>query len=166
MSEPTADLDTRFSDPGAAPTSWDDTRRALEAAELFWITTVRSDGRPHVSPLVAVWLDGALHFSTGAAEQKAVNLRTNPQVILTTGCNEWDRGLDVVVEGDAVQVTDDATLQRLADAWRGKWDGRWHFEVRAGSFQHEAGTALVFAVAPAKVLAFGKGTFTHTRHRL
>jgi hypothetical protein len=38
-------------------------------------------------------------------EQKAGNLRSNPTVILTTGCNQWDRGLDVVVEGDAVQVT-------------------------------------------------------------
>ena len=71
MSEPTTDLDARFSDPNTSPTPWDDTRRTLEAAELFWITTVRADGRPHMSPLVAVWLDGALHFSTGAAEQKA-----------------------------------------------------------------------------------------------
>src|SRR6266545_4296113 len=153
MSEPTTELDTRFSDPDTSPTSWDDARRTLEAAELFWITTVRADGRPHVSPLVAVWLDGALHFSTGAAEQKAVNLRTNPHVILTTGCNHWDRGLDVVVEGDAVQVTDHATLQRLADVWRTKWDGRWQFQAGAGAFQHEAGEALVFSVAPAKVLA-------------
>ena len=86
MSEPTTALDPRFSQPGAEPTAWDDTMQALEAAELFWITTVRADGRPHVSPLVAVWLDGAIHFSTGAGEQKAHNLRANPQVILTTGC--------------------------------------------------------------------------------
>jgi general stress protein 26 len=165
MSEPTTALDDRFSDPAAAPTSWADTMRMLETAELFWITTVRSDGRPHVSPLVAVWLDGAMHFSTGAAEQKAVNLRSNPHVTLITGCNQWNRGLDVVVEGEAVQVTDDRALQRLADLWRTKWDGRWQFEVRGGSFHHEAGTALVFAVVPTKVLAFGKGPFTHTSHR-
>jgi general stress protein 26 len=165
MTEPTTALDARFSDPDTTSTSWSDTVRTLEAAELFWITTVRADGRPHVSPLVAVWLDDAIHFCTGAAEQKALNLHTNPHVILTTGCNEWDRGVDVVVEGDAVQITDDATLQRLADAWRTKWDGRWLFEARSGSFHHEAGVALVFSVAPIKVLAFGKGTFTHTRHK-
>jgi nitroimidazol reductase NimA-like FMN-containing flavoprotein (pyridoxamine 5'-phosphate oxidase superfamily) len=165
MSSPATSLDSRFSDPDAGPTSWDDTVRALESAELFWITTVRADRRPHVTPLVAVWLDGAIHFCTGAAEQKAVNLRTNPHVILTTGCNSWDHGLDVVVEGDAVQVTDDATLQRLADAWRTKWDGRWKFDWRGGAFHHEVGEALVYAVAPTKVLAFGKGTFSHTRHR-
>ena len=175
MSTPTTALDARFSEPGASPTSWDDTVRVLEAAELFWITTVRADGRPHVSPLVAVWLDDAIHFSTGAAEQKAHNLRANSHVILTTGCNQWDRGLDVVVEGEAVQNTDDATLQRLADAWRTKWDGQWQYEVHGGAFHragqaaggaaHEGGEALVFSVAPTKVLAFGKGTFSHTRHR-
>jgi general stress protein 26 len=166
MGAPTTSLDPRFSDPAATPTPWPDTLRAIETAELFWITTVRADGRPHVTPLVAVWLDGALHFCTGAAEQKAVNLRTTPHVVLTTGCGTWDRGLDVVVEGDAVRVTDGPTLQRLADAWRTKWDGRWHFEARDGAFHHEdGGEALVYAVAPTKVLAFGKGTFSHTRHR-
>ena len=165
MGVPTTSLDTRFSDTDAAPTSWDDTVKVLETAELSWITTVRADGRPHVTPLPAIWLDGALHFCTGAAEQKAVNLHSNPHVVLTTGRNDWDRGLDVVVEGDAVQVTDDATLKRLADAWRTKWDGRWQFEVRDGAFHHEAGAAEVYAVAPTKVLAFGKGRFSHTRHR-
>jgi general stress protein 26 len=165
MSEPITTLDARFSDPNPAATSWDDTVRVLEAAQLFWITTVRADGRPHMSPLVAVWLDGSIHFTTGEAEQKAANLRSNPHTILTTGCNDWDRGLDVVIEGDAVLVTDDRTLQRLADAWRTKWDGRWQFEVRGGSFHHEAGEALVFAVEPTKVLAFGKGPFSHTRHQ-
>ena len=164
MSKPATTLDPRFSDPNAAATSWDDTVRALESAQLFWITTVRTDGRPHVSPLVALWLDDSIHFTTGAAEQKAVNLRSNPHTILTTGCNDWDRGLDVVVEGEAVLVTDDPTLQRLADAWRTKWDGRWQFEARDGRFHHEAGEALVFAVAPTKVLAFGKGPYSHTRH--
>jgi nitroimidazol reductase NimA-like FMN-containing flavoprotein (pyridoxamine 5'-phosphate oxidase superfamily) len=166
MSEPVTEIDPRFSNPGAAATSWDETRRALEEAELFWICTVRAGGRPHVTPLVAVWLDGALHFSTGPDEQKAVNLRGNPHVTLTTGCNTWDRGLDVVVEGDAVRVTDDGTLERLAAAWAAKWKGQWQFQVRDGAFYHDnGGPALVFSVRPSKILAFGKGNFSHTRHR-
>jgi general stress protein 26 len=164
MSRPTTRLDVRFSDPDTEATPWADTVAALETAQLFWITTVRADGRPHVSPLVAVWLDDAIHFCTGADEQKAVNLRANPNVILTTGCNHWAHGLDVVVEGAATRTTDDATLQRLADAWRSKWDGQWQFDVRDGAFHHGEGEALVFTVVPVKVLAFGKGTFTHTRH--
>jgi len=166
MSEPATEIDTRFSDPDAEAVSWADTLRELAQAELFWISTVRADGRPHVTPLVAVWLDDALHFCTGDDEQKAVNLRGNPHVTLTTGRNDWDHGIDVVVEGDAVRVTDHAALSRLATAWTAKWDGQWEYDVRDGAFWHEAGgPVLVFAVRPAKVLAFGKGTFSHTRHR-
>jgi hypothetical protein len=120
-----------------------------------------------VTPLVAVWLDDAIHFATGPAEQKAVNLRTNRHVILTTGCNEWERGLDLVIGGEAVRVTDESVLERLAQAWATKWDGRWHDEVHDGAFRHEGGTGavLVFSVKPTKVLAFAKGTFAQTRHR-
>ena len=167
MTTPVTTLDQRFSDPDAAATGWDQTRRALEEAQMFWVTTVRADGRPHMTPLVAVWADRALYFCTGGREQKAVNLRGNRHVILSTGCNGWDRGLDVVVEGDAVQVTDEDTLRRLAAAWTAKWDGRWQYQVRDGAFRDPEGEepVLVFAVAPAKVLAFAKGDFSHTSHR-
>jgi general stress protein 26 len=168
MTTPATTLDQRFSDPDSAATSWDETRQAIERAELFWITTVRADGRPHVTPLVAVWLDGALHFCTGAEEQKSLNLAGNPQVILTTGGNQWDAGLDVVVEGEAVQVTDDGVLRELAAAWTAKWDGRWKFAVRDGCFRNGEADQTgvpVYAVRPARVLAFGKGAFSHTSHR-
>jgi nitroimidazol reductase NimA-like FMN-containing flavoprotein (pyridoxamine 5'-phosphate oxidase superfamily) len=157
MSEPVTKIDARFSDPGAAATPWSQTREALEAAELFWISTVRADGRPHVTPLVAVWLDDTIYFTTGETEQKARNLRVNPHVVLSTGCNTWDEGLDVVAEGDAVAVTDHVKLTRLAQAWSAKWDGRWQYQVKDGRFHHpQGGDALVYSVTPTKVLAFGK----------
>ncbi len=108
------ELDPRFSDPVASAVPWEDAQRVLEDAQLAWITTVRTDGRPHVTPLVTVWLDDALHFCTGPDEQKARNLAANPNVVVTTGCNQWDEGLDVVVEGEAQRVTDAPTLERLA----------------------------------------------------
>src|SRR5262245_61158762 len=167
MQQPVTELDTRFSDPDAVATGRPEAGSGLEQAVLFWISTVRADGRPHVTPLVAVWLDDAIHFATGPDEQKAVNLRANRHVILTTGCNRWERGLDVVVEGEAVEVTDEGVLERLAEAWATKWDGRWHYEVHNGAFRHEGGTGtvLVFSVKPIKVLAFATGTFAQTRHR-
>jgi general stress protein 26 len=179
MREPLTQLDERFSDPGTEPTTWAAARSVLEEAQLSWISTVRADGRPHVTPLVAVWLDDTLYFSTGPTEQKAVNLATHPHVVMTTGCNTWDRGLDVMVEGEARRVTDRATLERLAAAWRTKWDGSWQFEATDEGFHHmDGGLAHVFAVQPTKVLAFGRQrssgpaestmlpalAFTHTRH--
>jgi general stress protein 26 len=167
MTTPVTTLDQRFSGPDAVATGWDETREALETAQLFWVTTVRADGRPHVAPLVAVWSEGAIHFCTGTAEQKAVNLRSNPHVTLLTGRNDWNAGLDVVVEGDAVQVTDADALNRLAKAWTTKWDGDWQYEVGDGCFHHSGSTepVLVFAVRPTKVLAFRKGNFSQTTHK-
>jgi general stress protein 26 len=166
MSEPVTKIDARFSEPGAAATPWSQTREVIESAQLFWISTVRVDGRPHVTPLVAVWLDEALHFSTGEEEQKCLNLHANPNVVLTTGCNSWNEGLDVAVEGSAILVTDDAQLTRLAHAWTAKWDGDWQYQVKDGRFQHpHGGDALVYSVVPTRVLAFGKGHFTHTSYR-
>jgi hypothetical protein len=95
-----------------------------------------------------------------------VNLRANPRVVLTTGCNDWTEGLDVVVEGVAVAVEDSSLLERLAAAWATKWDGRWKYEVGDGGFRHGGGSvALVFSVRPDKVLAFAKGAFSQTRHQ-
>ena len=167
MNEPITTIDPRFSDTDAVATGWDETRRLLESAELFWIVTVRADGRPHVTPLVAVWLDGAIHFCTADTEQKAVNLRGNPHEILAVGSIQWNTGLDVVVEGDAVQVTDEDQLTRLAQAWTTKWDGRWQYEIRNGAFHGDGGETIpVFSVTPTRVFAFAEGPcFGQTRHQ-
>jgi nitroimidazol reductase NimA-like FMN-containing flavoprotein (pyridoxamine 5'-phosphate oxidase superfamily) len=167
MPTPLTTLDPRYSDPAAMAVSWESTLDALANAELFWVATVRADGRPHVTPVVAVWAAEAIWFCTGAEEQKFVNLSANPHVVLTTGCGSWDNGLDVVVEGEAVPVTSDAVLKRVAEAFTAKWDGRWQYEVREGSFHHPGGgAAMVFSVAPVKVFAHAKGDpFGATTHR-
>jgi general stress protein 26 len=168
MTEPVTTLDQVYSDSKAVATPWEETRRVLETAELFWLATVRADGRPHATPVVAVWYDGAIYFSTGAVEQKFRNLRGNPHVLLTTGTLHWNEGLDVVVEGDAVQVSDDEVLTRVAQVFTAKWDGRWQFQARDGAFRDEGGEgeALVFKVAPTKVFAHAEGDpFGHTCHQ-
>jgi general stress protein 26 len=159
-------LDGRFSEPDARPIDWETTRRTLESAELSWISTVRGDGRPHVSPLVTVWLDDALYFTTGPSEQKAKNLEQNTHVVVTTGSNGWRAGIDVTVEGGARRVLERDLLERLVEAWRARWDGSWTFRVGDGVFHSASGgVSHVFEVAPSKVLAFGKSPFGQTRHR-
>ncbi|MEU9781615.1 pyridoxamine 5'-phosphate oxidase family protein [Streptomyces phaeochromogenes] len=161
-----SELDTRYSDENATARPWSEAEALLAESELFWISTVRPDGRPHVTPLPTVWSDGALHFCTGPEERKARNLALNPSVVLTTGTNTWNKGYDLVVEGEAVRVSDDARLRELAEAWERKYGSFWHFEVGDGHFQHGAGKALVFSVAPGTVFGFGKGEpFSQTRWR-
>jgi hypothetical protein len=164
--EPVTELDARYSSPDAKPTEWSEARRQLGTAEIFWVTTVRADARPHVTPLIAVWLDHALYITSGPEEQKAKNLAQNPHCILTTGCNTYGEGLDLVVEGDAVNVGDDAHLVRIAAAFEAKYGAEWHFDVRDGAFHHDAGAALVYEVTPTTAYGFGKGAqFSHTRWR-
>jgi general stress protein 26 len=165
-SNPTAEIDSRFSDPEADPTPWSEAVHVLERAELYWLTTVRTDGRPHVTPLIGVAEDAAVHFCTGLREQKARNLEHNSQVALTTGDNRWARGLDVVVEGVAVRVTDRQALQRLADAYETKYGSEWHFEVGDGVFGTGEDAAAVFRIEPRKVLAFAKEPHAQTTYRL
>jgi hypothetical protein len=164
-SDPTAAIDRRFSDPQAGPTPWPEARRVLERAELYWLTTVRSDGRPHVTPLIGVLHDGAVHFCTGLREQKARNLEHRPQVALTTGNNTWARGLDVVVEGTAARVVHGDTLQRLADVYEAKYGSAWHFDVGDGVFGAGEDAAAVFRIEPTKVLAFAKEPHAQTTYR-
>jgi nitroimidazol reductase NimA-like FMN-containing flavoprotein (pyridoxamine 5'-phosphate oxidase superfamily) len=158
-------IDPRYGDASATPPPWDDVERLLTEAQLYWIITVRADGRPHAVPLVGVWQDGAFAFCTGPEEQKQRNLDANSHVAVTTGstgANGWDSGKDVVVEGTAVRVTDADELQRLRDAWFAKYGEDWEFEVRGQEFvelSHSGarggGGAWVYQVAPAKVIVFG-----------
>ncbi|CAM3355658.1 pyridoxamine 5'-phosphate oxidase family protein [Kibdelosporangium persicum] len=154
-----------FSEPGSTAVPWADVDRVLRESEMFWLSTVRRDGRPHVAPLPAMWLDGKLHFCTGAHEQKARNIESNPQCVLTTGTNTYRSGLDVIVEGTVAPVGDEPTLTRLARMWLDKLD--WPFEVVDGQFR-DPGTedhrAIVLALTPAKVLAFAKAPYSQTRY--
>ncbi|MBV9445741.1 MAG: pyridoxamine 5'-phosphate oxidase family protein [Streptosporangiaceae bacterium] len=163
--EPTVELHKGFSEPDAVAPSWAEVAEVLSRSEMFWLSTVRRDGRPHVTPLPAIWLDGVLHFCTGSHEQKFRNLESNPRCILSAGANEFRSGLDVVVEGTAVRVTDPARLQQLTAIWKSKLD--WDFQVADGGFGDPGRAALVpvFAVTPTKVLAFGKNPYSQTRYR-
>lgn len=166
MSEqaPVTTLQPEYSSANATPTAWAEARSQLETAEVFWLSTVRPDGRPHVTPLIAVWIDDALHFCTGVGERKAKNLAHNTHCVLTTGCNSLHEGLDVVVEGNAVQIADAAKLRRVAAAYAAKYG--WHFEVGDGVVYGDGGAAFVYEVRPVTAFGFHKGEpYSQTRWR-
>ncbi|MEU6810494.1 pyridoxamine 5'-phosphate oxidase family protein [Streptomyces sp. NPDC046831] len=172
----TAELDARYSSAlnprpeaaGATATEWSEARRHLETAEIFWVSTVRPDGRLHVTPVIAAWHDGVLYFSTGPGEQKARNLAHDAHCALTTGGNSLTEGLDLVVEGTAERVRDPALLEEVIAAYETKYGA--HITSPEGTFHgigdaFRNGDAVVFAVAPATAYGFGRdnGVYTHTR---
>jgi nitroimidazol reductase NimA-like FMN-containing flavoprotein (pyridoxamine 5'-phosphate oxidase superfamily) len=157
--EPITEL-SAFSSDDANPTQWEQGRRELQDAEMYWLSTVRPDGRPHVTPLLGIWLNGALYFCAGAEERKAKNLADNPHCILTTGCNRLD-GLDVVVEGAAAKVKAPAELRSVADTFESKYGA--HFTAPEGNWYGLGDTIRrdevpVFRVGPLTAFGFGKGT--------
>jgi hypothetical protein len=155
-----------FSSPNATPSEWSTGRAALTKAEVYWISTVRPDGRPHVTPLLGVWIEGAMYFCTGPDERKAKNLTENHHCVLTTGQNILD-GLDLVLEGTAETVGDGPELGRVADAYESKYGP--HFAAPDGTWSG-LGDAIrraevpVYRVAPTMAFGFGKGgTYSQTR---
>src|SRR3982751_1161709 len=96
--EPATSIDERYSSPGAPATPWSEGRRTIAEGEVFWVVTVRPDGRPHATPLLAVWVDGAVVVTTGQDERKARNLEQQTACLLLTSDSSTGGGLAVSVE--------------------------------------------------------------------
>jgi hypothetical protein len=154
VGKPITELDQPYSSADARPVPWSIACDTLEGAGVYWLSTVRPDGRPHVTPVAAVFMDGSLFFSTGSGERKARNLKRNTHCILTTGCNDFWDGLDVVVEGDAVRTIEGAKLDRLADLFATKYQNVFRFRAEDGRFTFPGGDAYVFEVALVKAFAY------------
>lgn len=165
--DPVTELDEPYSGPDAQAAPWAAAEDVLTTAEIYWITTVRPDGRPHSTPTAAVMFEGTAYFTTGPDERKARNLSNNAHCLLTTGCNRFRSGTDVILEGEAKRVTDMPTLQALQRSFTTKYDDHFGFRIAAGGFSHETGGAVdVYRVEPTNAFAYGRqGGFSATRFR-
>lgn len=117
---------------GEEPIPWSRALQQLDAGTdgTCWLATTRPDGRPHVAGVGALWLDGRFYFTTGAGTRKGRNLAENPRCAISVAL----KGLDLVVEGLAKKVTDEATLGRLAKRYA---DQGWPARVSDGAFTAE-----------------------------
>lgn len=123
----TQPLSTDF--PAATP--WPEARQRLVDAETYWLATVRPDGRPHVMPLMGVWVAGSFYFSSSESSRKAANLARNPHCVVTVG-SLVQPAVDLILQGEAAKVSDEAELHRVAEAYAGKYG--WEVTVRDGAF--------------------------------
>jgi hypothetical protein len=145
-----------FSSAGATPTPWEATEWALRRIRKFQLCTVRRDGRPHVTPVVAIWAFGAMWFTTGADEQKAKNLEANQHCALTAGTGTLT-GTDYTIEGTASVIVDRQTREAAATAFEDTYG--WEFTGDEGTWNDlgqaiRIGDALLYRVQPDKVFAF------------
>ncbi len=126
------------------PARW----RALEARlgreTEIWFATVRSDGRPHLTPLWFIWLDEKIYICTPARSQKFSNMRTNQSVALSL----VDPLNVVIIEGEAHVAARDLT-DKMAEYFLNKYE--WDFR-----YDESAKWQLV-EITPLKILAWGDG---------
>lgn len=76
-----------------------------------WLATTDRDGRVHIAGVGGLWVDDKLFFTSGPRARKSRNLATNPRCAVSVALGD----LDLVLEGTASKVTDEATVAHLAE---------------------------------------------------
>jgi hypothetical protein len=154
---PQVDLLTVDSE-GAAPLPWAEVEAHVADARFYWLASMHPAGRPHVRPVLAVWVGAALYTTTSPAARKGRNLEGNPNCSVSF----IDEDMHVVVEGSAARVTEGATLNSVANAYRSKY--KWPVTVVDGAFDAPYGAPTAgpppyqpYKIAPATVFAFAVG---------
>jgi hypothetical protein len=115
-----------------------------------WLATINPDGSPHVTGVGAIWVDGAFWFETGDATQKGKNLARDPRCTLSVAAHEFD----LVVDGEALKVTDPLTVAAMAARWAaGGWPARVDETGQALTAEYSAPSAgrppwFVYRITP------------------
>jgi hypothetical protein len=117
---------------GSEPLPWSRPRDLLAATPTggersFFLGTTDPDGRAHAAAVGAMWLDGALYFTSGPGTRKTRNLEARPACSLAVSL----QGIDMIFEGAVARVTDNATLEALAALYRSVG---WPAEVAGEAF--------------------------------
>ena len=151
-----------FAPENPALTPWSEAEAGLVASKTYWLATTRPDGRPHVMPVWGVWLDGAFYFSTSPTSRKGKNLAANPCCTISVSRH----AIDIVVEGTAAVLTEEATAEKVAAVYGPKYE--WPVTVRDGGIYGENGDGgPLYVLTPTVAFGFGdSAAFTATRWRL
>ena len=87
-------------------------RDTADTPQTWWLSTVGGDGQPHTTGVGAWWADDRFYFTSGARTRKSRNLAANPKCAIAVALGD----LDLVVEGTAAKVTDQAGASRTTSA--------------------------------------------------
>lgn len=152
---------------GAPTIDWDRVREVLDSQltqapgtggpdrHTTWLTTINSDGSPHVMAVGMLALNGNWYFTSGPRTRKSRNLARDARCAASIATQQFD----LVVEGTAHRVTDQAELSSVADGF--VHDG-WPAKVAGDALtaEYSAPSAgpppwYVYRVEPSRVFALG-----------
>jgi hypothetical protein len=84
------------------PMAWSDADDLLTESRVYWIASVRPDGRPHVVPSDGIWLDDALYFGGSPDTVHMRNVRATGRAVAHVGDG---LAAAVIVEGNVTDET-------------------------------------------------------------
>jgi Pyridoxamine 5'-phosphate oxidase len=141
-------------DAGSLP--WEMARERLANPELprtYWLATTRPDGRPHLMPVIAFWIDDALHVVAGEGTQKARNIAADGRCVIATGSTTLP-SLDIVMEGRAEALTDSDVVRHIAEFLA---ENNWPLEASGAKVYGPHGPTAgpppytIFRIVPSRV---------------
>jgi Pyridoxamine 5'-phosphate oxidase len=144
---------------GAVPIDWEEAARLFAAERWYWVATTGDGDRPHLRPVLAVYLDERVYSTTSPAARKGRDLTRRPSAALAARAP----AIDIVIEGPVTWIDDRPVLERVAGAYRDKYE--WPVTVTAdGVFDAPYGAPTagpppyrVYELAPTVAYAFGTG---------
>jgi len=101
-----------------APLDWEVVERAVvefvPGPDRSWfLTTLNADGSPHTTGIGAVWVDGAIYFTSDPGVRKTRNVVADPRCTIAAPID----GYDLTYDGEAHRVTDPAVVERIAGVY-------------------------------------------------
>ena len=118
--------------------------KRLQAESNIWVATVRSDGRPHLTPVWFAWHGGKVYICIDPASVKARNLAVNDRITLALE----DGSSPIILEGAGRPVNVAEQLQEVVDEFKRKYD--WDI-ITDGQY------SLLIEITPEKMLNWGGG---------
>jgi Pyridoxamine 5'-phosphate oxidase len=107
---------------------WEEARQRIDDARFYWLGTAHPSGRPHLRPVLAVWVGGALCTTSGPLARKGRNLDRDARCSVAVTADD----MHIVLDGLSSKVLDPGLLASIADAYRAKYD--WNVTVADGKF--------------------------------
>lgn len=114
---PSASVIASDAEPGAEPLSWEEVRQRFDAERWYWVATAGPDGRPHVRPVLAVWVHDKVYSTTSPGAHKGRNLQARPECSIAARAP----AIDIVIEGATSWLGDRNLLEQIATAYDSKY---------------------------------------------
>ena len=149
--EPLTNNDGR--EPTVLP--WAHGRQRIDEARYYLLGTTHPSGRPHLRPVLAVWVGGALYTTSSPRARKGRNLDRDARCSVAVTAVD----MHIVLDGLSSKVTDPGLLGSIADAYRTKYD--WNVTVVGGELDAPYGAPTagpppyqLYEIRPTAVFGF------------